>query len=144
MVVVRLKKAWRGLGDWAESPSSDVLDRTAYARYGSAASANMFCRALSNNSYEGCSRDSRMISLLACRITRPGRAISAKRTALSRLLTHCPPNTRRFIAELKLNASTAMAHHAGLAPNSLDGSLPPARSLLRTLWDLLALAASLP
>ena len=35
MVVVRLKKAWRGLGDWAESPSSDVLDRTAYARYGS-------------------------------------------------------------------------------------------------------------
>ena len=48
MVVVRLKKAWRGLGDWAESPSSDVLDRTAYARYGSAASANMFCRALSN------------------------------------------------------------------------------------------------
>jgi hypothetical protein len=27
MVVVRLKKAWRGLGDWAESPSSDVLDR---------------------------------------------------------------------------------------------------------------------
>ena len=128
MVVVRLKKAWRGLGDWAESPSSDVLDRTAYARYGSAASANMFCRALSNNSYEGWSRDSRMISLLACRITRPGRAISAKRTALSRLLTHCPPNTRRFIAELKLNASTAMAHHAALAPNSLDGSLPPARS----------------
>ena len=123
MVVVRLKKAWRGLGDWAESPSSDVLDRTAYARYGSAASANMFCRALSNNSYEGWSRDSRMISLLACRITRPGRAISAKRTALSRLLTHCPPNTRRFIAELKLNASTAMAHHAALAPNSLDGSL---------------------
>ena len=75
----------------------------------------MFCRALSNNSYEGCSRDSRMISLLACRITRPGRAISAKRTALSRLLTHCPPNARRFIAELKLNASTAMAHHAALA-----------------------------
>ena len=65
MVVVRLKKAWRGLGDWAESPSSDVLDRTAYARYGSAARANMFCRALSNNSYEGWSRDSRMISLLA-------------------------------------------------------------------------------
>ena len=139
MVVVRLKKAWRGLGDWAESPSSDVLDRTAYARYGSAASANMFCRALSNNSYEGWSRDSRMISLLACRITRPGRAISAKRTALSRLLTHCPPNTRRFIAELKLNASTAMAHHAALAPNSLDGSLPPARSLLRTLWTSLPL-----
>ena len=82
----------------------------------------MFCRALSNNSYEGWSRDSRMISLLACRITRPGRAISAKRTALSHLLTHCPPNTRRFIAELKLNASTAMAHHAALAPNSLDGS----------------------
>ena len=121
-------------GTFVESPSSDVLDRTAYARYGSAASANMFCRALSNNSYEGWSRDSRMISLLACRITRPGRAISAKRTALSRLLTHCPPNTRRFIAELKLNASTAMAHHAALAPNSLDGSLPPARSLLRTLW----------
>ena len=76
MVVVRLKKAWRGLGDWAESPSCDVLDRTAYARYGSAASANMFCRALSNNSYEGWSRDSRMISLLACRITRPGRVPS--------------------------------------------------------------------
>ena len=65
MAVLRPKKAWRGLGDWAESPSSDVLDRTAYARYGSAASANMFCRALSNNSYEGWPRARRMINLLA-------------------------------------------------------------------------------
>ena len=75
-----------------------------------------------------------MISFLACRITRPGRAIRAKRTALRRLLTHCPPNASRFIAELRLKASTAMAHHAALAPNSPDGSLPAARSLFRTLW----------
>ena len=27
-----------------------------------------------------------------------------------------------------------MAHHAALAPNSPDGSLPPAKSLFRTLW----------
>ena len=27
-----------------------------------------------------------------------------------------------------------MVHHAALAPNSLDGSLPPAKSLVRTLW----------
>ena len=27
-----------------------------------------------------------------------------------------------------------MAHHAALAPNSPDGSRPPAKSLFRTLW----------
>ena len=36
-----------------------------YARYGSAASANILCRALSSNSYEGWPRARRMINLLA-------------------------------------------------------------------------------
>ena len=41
------------------------LGRVAYARYGSAASANILCRALSSNSYEGWPRARRMINLLA-------------------------------------------------------------------------------
>ena len=56
-------------------------DKVAYARYGSAASADILCRALSSNSYEGWPRARRMINLLACHTTRPGRAIRAKRTA---------------------------------------------------------------
>ena len=51
------------------------------ARHGSADSASILCRALSSNSYEGWPRARRMINLLACRTTRPGRAIRAKRTA---------------------------------------------------------------
>ena len=38
------------------------------------------------------------------------------------LPTHCSPNTSRFMAEFRLKASTDMAHHAALAPNSPDGS----------------------
>ena len=56
------------------------------------------------------------------------------RTAFRRLPTHCSPNTSRFMAEFRLKASTDMAHHAALAPNSPDGSRPPAKSLFRTLW----------
>ena len=36
--------------DLAESPSTDGSRKVAYARYGSVASANILCRALSNNS----------------------------------------------------------------------------------------------
>ena len=43
-------------------------------------------------------------------------------------------NTSRFIAELRLKVSTAIAHHAALAPNSPDGSLPAAKALFRTRW----------
>ena len=86
----------------------------------------------------------RMISFLACRITRPGRAIRAKRTALRRLLTHCPPNTSRFIAELRLKASTAMAPPCGVG--SEQPRREPARSqvTLQDAVDLLAFTASLP
>ena len=42
MAVLRPKKAWRSLGDLAESPSTDAHDlRTAYGWYGSADSANI-------------------------------------------------------------------------------------------------------
>ncbi len=110
------------------------LSKIVYARDDSAARAAILRRALSNRPYEGWSLAKRMINLLARCTTRPGRAIRAKRTALRRLLAHSPPNTRRFIAELRLKASTTMAHHAALTPNSLEGSLPPAKSLLRTPW----------
>ena len=52
-------------GNSAESPSTAALRRTAYAGYGSAAIANILCRALSSNSYEGWPRARRIISLLA-------------------------------------------------------------------------------
>ena len=110
--------------------------RRVYARDVSVARADILRRAQSNNSYEGWPRAKRMISLLACRTTRPGRAIRAKRTALSRLLFHSPPKASPFIAEFRLKASTPTAHHAALAPNSLDGSLPPARSFFRTASPL--------
>ena len=42
--------------------------------------------------------------------------MKAKRTVLSRLLTHSLPNTKRFIAEFRLKANTAMAHHAAFTP----------------------------
>ncbi len=84
---------------------------------------------LSNNSYEGWPLARRMISLLSCLTTRPGRAIRAKRTALRRLLFHSPPNTRCFIAEFKLNASTAIAYHAALIRTALTEAFPrPDRS----------------
>ena len=57
-----------------------------------------------------------------------------KRTAFRRLLTHSSPSTNCFIAEFRLNANTAIAHHAAFAPNFPDGSLPPARSSFRTEW----------
>ena len=44
---------------------TDAPGRVAYARCGSAASANILCRALSSNSYEGWPRARRMINLLA-------------------------------------------------------------------------------
>ena len=47
-----------------ESPSTDAPAQVAYAQ-GSAASASIFSRALSSNSYEGCPRARRMISRLA-------------------------------------------------------------------------------
>ena len=37
-----------------------------------------------------------------------------------------------------------MAHHAALAPNSPDGSLPAAKVALQNAMDLLAFTASLP
>ena len=106
-----------------------------------AASANMFCRALSNNSYEGWSRDSRMISLAGVphhpsrkgyeSVKRHWRSL--RRTQVCcRVLSTCRDTMTLHRRELKaLNASTAMAHHAALAPNvpSDSVSLPPARSL---------------
>ena len=53
MVVVRPKKAWPGLTTRQSRLQTDAPGRVAYARYGSAASANILCRALSSNSYEG-------------------------------------------------------------------------------------------
>ena len=50
--------------------------------------------------------------LLACPY--PARKGDQERTALRRLLTHCPPNTSRRRAQVE--ASTAMAHHAALGP----------------------------
>ena len=44
---------------------TDATGRVAYARCGSAASANILCLALSSNSYEGWPRARRMINLLA-------------------------------------------------------------------------------
>ena len=48
--LVRLKKAWLGLGNLTELPLTDGLCKSVYARYGSAARADILCRALSNNS----------------------------------------------------------------------------------------------
>ena len=50
MTVLRPKKARGGLGNLAELPSTDGLGKIAYARYGSAASANILRRAVSSNS----------------------------------------------------------------------------------------------
>ena len=41
IAVLRPKKAWPSLGDLAESPSIDGRGKATYARYGSAASANI-------------------------------------------------------------------------------------------------------
>ena len=54
--------AWQ-LGRVAYKPM--LQTGSPYARYGSAASANILCRALSSNSYEGWPRARRMINLLA-------------------------------------------------------------------------------
>ena len=99
---------------------------------GAFARATILRRALTNSSYEGCPRPRRMVSPLACRATRPARLMTPKRTAFNRLLTHSLPNTNRFTAEFRLNANTVIAHHAALAPNSPDGSLPPAKSSFST------------
>ena len=56
----------------------------------------------------------------------------AKRSALRRLWDHGAPHTSRFMAELRLKASTAMAHQAALAPNRPEGSRPPAKSFFST------------
>ena len=77
MAVLRPQKTWLNLGGLAESPPTDDPDEVAYARYGSAASINILCRALSSRSYEGCPLASRMINLLACRTTMP---TSSRRT----------------------------------------------------------------
>ena len=61
----RPKKAWPGLATRLSRLQTDAPGRVAYARYGSAASANILSRALSSNSYEGWPRASRMINLLA-------------------------------------------------------------------------------
>ena len=52
-------------GNSAESPTNRCSKQGRYARYGSATSANILCRALSSNSYEGWPRARRMINLLA-------------------------------------------------------------------------------
>ena len=65
MAVLRPKKAWPGLATRQSRLQTDATGRVAYARCGSAASANILCRALSSNSYEGWPRAKRMINLLA-------------------------------------------------------------------------------
>ena len=80
-----------------------------------------------------------MISFLACRITRPGRAIRAKRTALRRLLTHCPPNTSRFIAELRIEGQHRYGPPCGVG--SEQPRREPARSQVTPRMDLLAFTA---
>ena len=138
------------MGPWAVSrPISAVLGTAPPARSaeslqvltscssrsgsgGAFARASILRRALTNSSYEGCPRPRRMVSPLACRTTRPARLMTPKRTAFNRLLTHSLPNTNRFTAEFRLNANTVIAHHAALAPNSPDGSLPPAKSSFST------------
>ena len=52
-------------GNSDESPPTGAPGGLAYAGYGSAAIANILCRALSSNSYEGWPRARRMINLLA-------------------------------------------------------------------------------
>src|SRR5208283_404930 len=79
----------------------------------------------------------RMISLRAWLTTRPGRPIKWKRRAFIRFVTQPFPSTSRFIAAFRFNARIISVHQAALAPNSPDGSCPPARS------DFIALAAPL-
>ena len=74
----------------------------------------------------------RMIRRRPWRITWPGRVIRAKRSALRRFAAQAGPSTRRFIAAVRLWASTMIAHHAALAPNRPDGKQPPARSCFIT------------
>ena len=81
-----------------------------------------------STSFDGCSPTSRTTRLRACVSTRPGTLISQKRIAFLRRFTQISPNTRRFIAEFRLNGRIMICHQAALAPNNPEGSLPPARS----------------
>ena len=62
MAVLQSEEGMAGPGNSAESPTNRCSKQGRYARYGSAASANILCRALSSNSYEGWPRARRMIN----------------------------------------------------------------------------------
>ena len=87
MAVLRPKKAWPSLATRQSRLQTDAPGRVAYARYGSAASANILCRALSSNSYEGWPLRSRRMMQPpgVTHHTLLGRAIRAKRTCLQTL-----------------------------------------------------------
>ena len=70
----------------------------------------------------------RMIHRRAWLITPPGRPIRWNRSAFMRLAAQLQPSAKRFISRVRLKPRIASAHHAALAPNSPDGSCPPARS----------------
>ena len=94
----------------------------------------------------------RMINLLACRTTLPGRAIRAKRTAFRRLLAHWPPNVSRFIAEFRACpvAPYGVEGQHRYGPPCCVGPKQPRREpasgqiILQNAVDLLPFAAPLP
>ena len=94
----------------------------------------------------------RMINLLACRTTLPGRAIRAKRTAFRRLLAHWPPNASRFIAEFRACpvAPYGVEGQHRYGPPCCVGPKQPRRKpasgqiILQNAVDLLPFAAPLP
>ena len=74
---------------------------------------------------------------LACMVDHTSRKlISRKRSAFIRFVAQSLPSTSRFIAVFRLCARIIKAHHAALAPNSADGSCPPARSLFTSPNEL--------
>lgn len=99
---------------------------------GACARARIRLRALSRSALEGCPAFRRMKSVLAWWIARPGRLMMLKRMAFRRLLRHFSSSASRFMAVLRLCASTVMAHQAAFTPNLFEGSWPPARSSFST------------
>ena len=97
------------------------------------AKARILCRAWHRSGYPGWPRLRLIISFLAWRTTRPGRLITPKRTAFIRLLIHSPPRAPLH-RRVQVEGHAVTAHQAALAPNSPEGSRPPASSSFSTLW----------
>ena len=125
--------------------------RVDQAMGGAFARASILRRALTSNSYEGCPRARRMISLLACCTTRPGRQMIPKRTAFRRFLFQSPPRANCFIAEFRacpvLRYGVECQHNycppRGVGPEPARWQPPARKVILHNSMHLLALPTPL-